>query len=59
MLLRPMQANVALMDSDVAKANAVPIIGYALGGEIMGIIYKQHFSGGIDIQLQITKTMGL
>jgi len=27
---------VALMDSDVAKANAVPIIGYALGGEIVG-----------------------
>jgi len=27
---------VALMDGDVAKANAVPIIGYALGGEIMG-----------------------
>jgi len=26
---------VALMDSDVAKANAVPIIGYALGGEIV------------------------
>jgi len=24
------------MDSDVAKANAVPIIGYAIGGEIMG-----------------------
>jgi len=27
---------VALMDSDVAKANAVPIIGYAVGGEIVG-----------------------
>jgi len=27
---------VALMDSDVAKANAVPIISYALGGEIVG-----------------------
>jgi len=27
---------VALMDSDVAKANAVPIIGYALGGKIVG-----------------------
>jgi len=27
---------VALMDSDVAKADAVPIIGYALGGEIVG-----------------------
>jgi len=27
---------VALMESDVAKANAVPIIGYALGGEIVG-----------------------
>jgi len=27
---------VTLMDSDVAKANAVPIIGYAVGGEIVG-----------------------
>jgi len=27
---------VALMYSDVAKANAVPIIGYAVGGEIVG-----------------------
>jgi len=27
---------VALMDSDVAKANAVPIIGYVVGGEIVG-----------------------
>jgi len=27
---------VALMDSDVAKANAVPIISYAVGGEIVG-----------------------
>jgi len=27
---------VALMDSDVAKADAVPIIGYAIGGEIVG-----------------------
>jgi len=27
---------MALMDSNVAKANAVPIIGYALGGEIVG-----------------------
>jgi len=27
---------IALMDSDVAKANAVPIIGYAVGGEIVG-----------------------
>jgi len=27
---------VALMDNDVAKANAVPIIGYAVGGEIVG-----------------------
>jgi len=27
---------VALMDSDIAKANAVPIIGYALGGKIVG-----------------------
>jgi len=27
---------VALLDSDVAKANAVPIIGYAIGGEIVG-----------------------
>jgi len=27
---------VALMDSNVAKAEAVPIIGYALGGEIVG-----------------------
>jgi len=26
----------ALMDSDVAKANAVPSIGYAVGGEIVG-----------------------
>jgi len=24
------------MDSDAAKANAVPIIGYALDGEILG-----------------------
>jgi len=24
------------MDSDFAKANAVPIIGYAVGGEIVG-----------------------
>jgi len=24
------------MDSDVAKADAVPIIGYAVGGEIVG-----------------------
>jgi uncharacterized membrane protein YjfL (UPF0719 family) len=27
---------VALMDSNVAKADAVPIIGYAVGGEIVG-----------------------
>jgi len=27
---------VALMDSDVAKANSVPIIGYAIGGGIVG-----------------------
>jgi len=27
---------VALMDSDVAKADAVPIISYALGGKIVG-----------------------
>jgi len=27
---------VALMDSDIAKANTVPIIGYAAGGEIVG-----------------------
>jgi len=27
---------VALMDSDVAKADVVPIIGYAIGGEIVG-----------------------
>jgi len=27
---------VALMDSNVAKADAVPIIGYTLGGEIVG-----------------------
>jgi len=27
---------VALMDSDVAKANAFPIIGSAVGGEIVG-----------------------
>jgi len=27
---------VALMDSNVAKANAVPIIGYAVGGDILG-----------------------
>jgi len=27
---------VALMDSDVAKANAVPIIGYTVGGDIVG-----------------------
>jgi len=27
---------VALMDSKVAKADAVPIIGYAVGGEIVG-----------------------
>jgi len=27
---------VTLMDSDVAKANAVPIIGYDIGGEIVG-----------------------
>jgi len=27
---------VALMNSDVAKANTVPIIGYAVGGEIVG-----------------------
>jgi len=27
---------VALMNSDVAKADAVPIIGYAVGGEIVG-----------------------
>jgi len=27
---------VALMDSDVAKADAVPIIGYAVRGEIVG-----------------------
>jgi len=27
---------VALMNSDVAKANAVPIIGYAVGGKIVG-----------------------
>jgi len=25
---------VALMDSNVASANAVPIIGYALGGKL-------------------------
>jgi len=27
---------IVLMDSDVAKADAVPIIGYAVGGEIVG-----------------------
>jgi len=27
---------VVLMESDVAKADAVPIIGYAVGGEIVG-----------------------
>jgi len=27
---------VALMDSDVPKADAVPIIGYAIGGKIVG-----------------------
>jgi len=27
---------VALMDSNVAKADAVPIIGYAVRGEIVG-----------------------
>jgi len=27
---------VTLMDSDVTKADAVPIIGYAVGGEIVG-----------------------
>jgi len=27
---------VSLMDSDVAKADAVPIIGSAVGGEIVG-----------------------
>jgi len=34
--------HVALMDSDVAKADAVPIIGYAVGGEIVG----QHIYDG-------------
>jgi len=27
---------MSLMDSDVAKADAVPIIGYAVGDEIVG-----------------------
>jgi hypothetical protein len=34
---------VALMDSNVAKANAVPIIGYALGGEIVGPYIYDRF----------------
>jgi len=31
------------MDSNVAKANAVPIIGYALGGEIVGHYISDGF----------------
>jgi len=34
---------VALMDSDVAKADAVPIIGYAIGGEIVGQYFYDSF----------------
>jgi len=34
---------VALIDSDVAKANAVPIIGYAVRGEIVGQLFYDSF----------------
>jgi len=48
------------MDSNVAKANAVPIIGYALGGEIRANIFmtaSSSHSGG-DLQ-QRSKPIGL
>jgi len=34
---------VALMDSNVAKADTVPIIGYAVGGEIVGQYLYEGF----------------
>jgi len=43
---------VARMDSDVAKANAVPVIGYAIGGEMVGstsmMASSSHYGGDLQ-----------
>jgi len=39
---------VAVMDSDVAKADAVPIIGYAIRGEIVVMASSSHFGGDLQ-----------